>query len=267
MLIRRSTLSHTLVTVAGGLVILCLALVWRASVRLVETQGRARVLETETRHLRELSQAAAGLAHETRNPLSLIRGWTQRFADSQMAGSDRQEHTRAVIEECDRVTARINQFLAFARPCEPAAAEIEVCAIVDELTVILQPDLELKELTIRCQDESACKAIRGDRELFRQAMFNLIQNAIQFAPPGDTISVSIRATSGGQYRIDVSDRGPGVADEAIRSLFTPYYTTRPDGTGLGLAIVRRIAMAHGWEANYASRPGGGAVFSLEGIHG
>jgi len=263
---RRSVWSHAFVTAAGGLVSLCLALVWRASVRMLEAQGRARLLEVEARHLRELSQAAAGLAHETRNPLGLIRGWTQRLLEDEPQDPDREEHVRAVIEECDRVTARINQFLAFARPCDPAIGPVDPRQIVAELAVILQPDLEEKRLRLRIDAASDITQLHADRELLRQALFNLIQNAAAFAPEGDTITISVVGEPGGRCRVDVADHGPGVPPESVPSLFTPYFTTRSTGTGLGLAIIRRIASAHGWEAVYRPGSEGGAIFSLQGIH-
>ncbi|HPM81861.1 MAG TPA: ATP-binding protein [Candidatus Anammoximicrobium sp.] len=263
---RRSVWSHVFVTGAGGLVLLCLALVWRAGVRMLEAQGRARLLEVETRHLRELSQAAAGLAHETRNPLGLIRGWTQRLLEDETDDPDRAEHVRAVMEECDRVTARINQFLAFARPCAPAIGPVDPSRIVAELGMILQPDLEAKRLTLAMTGATSAKPVQADRELLRQALFNLIQNAVAFAPGGDTITISVVDEPGGRCRLEVADRGPGVPPESVPLLFTPYHTTRPGGTGLGLAIVRRIASAHGWEAAYRPGSDGGAVFSLQGIH-
>jgi signal transduction histidine kinase len=252
--------------VAAGIVLFCVALAWWASVRLVEARGRASVLETETRHFRELSQAAAGLAHETRNPLGLIRGWTQRLADVDMEDGQRQQHSRSVIEECDRVTARINQFLTFARPCDPEITRVSAREVIDELAGILQPDLEAKNLSLECDNPLPTASIRADRELFRQVLFNLLQNAIQFSPPGNAVRITMRRLPNGCYRIAVADRGPGVSEDAVESLFTPYFTTRADGTGLGLAIVRRIATAHGWEADYEPRPDGGAVFSLRGIH-
>lgn len=263
---RRSAWSHAFVTSAGGLVCLCLALVWRASVRMLEAQGRARLLEAEARHWRELSQAAAGLAHETRNPLGLIRGWTQRLLQDAAADPDRQRHARAVLEECDRVTARINQFLAFARPCDPVLAHVDPRQLVDELAMILQPDLEARGLQLSVTADAGLRQIQADRELLRQALFNLIQNAVAFAPSGDVVTISVVGQGGGTCRLDVADRGPGVPPESVASLFAPYFTTRATGTGLGLAIVRRIAAAHGWEAVYQPRPGGGAVFSLQGIH-
>lgn len=266
-LLRGAAWSHTSLAAAGALVLMCVALAWRASVRLVDARGHARVLETEARHFRELSQAAAGLAHETRNPLGLVRGWTQRLAQSDLDSPESQEHAQTVVEECDRVTARINQFLAFARPCEPATEPVDPEPLIDELAAILQPDLESKNLKLQRVITRPGQTLQADRELLRQAMFNLMQNAIQFASDGDTITIAVAGGSNGSFRIEVADRGCGVAGDAVESLFTPYFTTRPDGTGLGLAIVRRIATAHGWEATYSPRPGGGSVFSLDNLHG
>jgi len=263
---RRAAWARASVVAAGGLVLLCLGLVWRATVRLAEAHGRARLLESEARHLRELSQASAGLAHETRNPLGLIRGWTQRLAQSDL-DSSQQQQARAVVEECDRVTARINQFLAFARPCRPKLEEVAVCQLAEELAVLLEPDLNAKNLSLDRKSLPSEETIRADRELLRQALFNLIQNAVQSSPEGGTVEISLRRGHDGYRRIEVADQGPGVAREAVESLFTPYFTTRPDGTGLGLAIVRRIAGAHDWTSGYTPRNGGGSVFWLDRIDG
>lgn len=249
-----------LVVVAGGVVIFSVVLAWRATVRLAEAHGRAQLLEIETRHLRDLSQAATGLAHETRNPLGLIRGWTQRWMQAMPADGPQRRQAQAVIEECDRVTARINQFLAFARPCKPRLAPVQPAEVVAELAALVEPDLDAKRLKLVAATSTPERTIRADREMLRQALFNLIQNAVEFSPEGKTIDVSFGVGQDGRARIEVADRGPGVPAEAVDLLFTPYHTTRADGTGLGLAIVRRIATAHGWQSGYAPRPGGGAVF-------
>jgi signal transduction histidine kinase len=89
---------------------------------------------------------------------------------------------------------------------------------------------------------------------------------VQASRDGDKIEISVHRGRDGGRRLLVADHGSGVANEAVESLFTPYFTTRPDGTGLGLAIVRRIAGAHGWEVGYSRRAGGGAVFCLDRIH-
>jgi len=249
---------------AGWLTVLCVALAWRATVRLAEAHGRARTLKIEARHFRDLSQAAAGLAHETRNPLGLIRGWMQRLAQTGMEYGDGRQQAKAVIEECDRVTARINQFLAFTRPSEPMLQQLDPAELVEELTVLLEPDLNAKHLTLGRVVPG--NTIQADREMLRQALFNLLQNAVQAAPENGTVETSVANGRNGRLRIEVADRGPGVPKEVVDSLFTPYFTTRVGGTGLGLAIVRRIAAAHGWEIGYTPRPGGGAIFWLDGIH-
>lgn len=254
------------VAAAASLVLLSLAWIWRTTVRLAEAHGRAQVLELEARHLRELSQAASGLAHETRNPLGLIRGWAQRLLDSPLPSPLQREQAAAMVEECDRVTARINQFLAFARPRRPSLETVRVAEVVDELAALMQPDLEAKHLQLVRSAAFAAGRLQADRELLRQALFNLLGNAAEFAPAGGAIEIEFRREEDGTLRLEVADRGPGVPPEAVASLFTPYFTTRPGGTGLGLAIVQQIATAHGWRAGYTPRPAGGAIFWLEGIH-
>jgi two-component system sensor histidine kinase HydH len=138
--------------------------------------------------------------------------------------------------------------------------------VIDELAVLLQPDLEAKDLKLEYSVAKPVTTVQADREMLRQALFNLAQNAIQCSPEGQIVEISVARGQETAYRIDVADHGPGVVPDLVDSLFTPYFTTRPDGTGLGLAIVCRIANAHGWEAKYVPRPGGGAIFRLDGIH-
>ncbi len=134
--------SRILIFVLGTLLLVAIGAVWQFTVRLAQSEGKTRLLTAETRHLRELGQAAAGLAHETRNPLGLIRGWTQRLVDAGLPEADQQQQAEAVIEECDRVTARINQFLAFARQSDLQIEALAMEDLVAELTTLLQSDLD-----------------------------------------------------------------------------------------------------------------------------
>ena len=219
---------------------------------------------SETRHLRELGQAAAGLAHETRNPLGLIRGWTQRLVETGLPSREQQEQAEAVLEECDRVTARINQFLAFARQSELEMGPVAVGELVKELETLLQSDLHARGLTLESNQIDRTE-ILADRDQLRQLLFNLLQNAIAFAPPSSKITISLVRSSRGTFRLEVADQGPGAANEIADSLFEPYVTKRPGGTGLGLSIVRRIAVAHDWDVGYKAGDRGGAVFWIDGV--
>jgi len=256
-----------LVLAAGTLVLICVALTWRSTLRAAESHGRTLLLEGEARHLRDLSHAAAGLAHETRNPLGLIRGWTQRLDECCLDSEEHHERAQSIMEECDRVTSRINQFLTFARSPKPRLETVSVREIVDELATLLEPIFDAKQLSIDVQSIPSDLVIQADREMFRQAIFNLLQNAVQFSPQGGVVEVVTARSDSGDVRIETLDRGPGVPKDAVESLFIPYFTTRPNGAGLGLAIVRRIAASHGWQVGYNPRSGGGAVFWLDQIDG
>lgn len=249
----------------GTLLLVSAGAVFRITVRLAESEGTAQLLTAETRHLRELGQAAAGLAHETRNPLGLIRGWTQRLVDAGLPTADQREQAEAVLEECDRVTARINQFLAFARQSDVKLEHVVVRDLVDELQLLLQSDLDAKSLQLTQVGCESGQAIYADRDQFRQVLFNLLQNAIAFAPQRSTIKLSLIKTHGDRFRIEVADQGPGAPEDIIDSLFEPYVTRRPGGTGLGLSIVRRVAVAHHWEVGYDLGTGGGSVFWIDEI--
>ena len=263
---RRAWGLRAAVVLAGGLGLVLIAAVWCLTMGWVEAAGRARVFEIEARYLRELSQAAAGLAHETRNPLGLIRGWMQRLADAEPSSPELAGKAQAVVEECDRITARINQFLSFAKPCDPRPASVDLVPLIDQLAGLLQPDLEAKDLTLIKHVHGPNPAVHADPEMLRQALFNLMCNAIQFSPEQGTIEIVVRSAENRKCRLEVADRGPGVSPSHTDRLFTPYFTTRPGGTGLGLALVRRIATAHGWQCGYTPRPGGGSVFWLDGLH-
>ena len=290
----RAAMTRMAIVAAGALVLFFVAIVWRNTFRLAEARGRERLLETEARYLRELSQAAAGLAHETRNPLGLIRGWTQRLAEAD-CGEQGRQRAHAIVEECDRLTARINQFLAYARPAAPRLERVSLPRLAAELAGLLEPDLKSKRVhlhgasmvTSGCPDpgrgeraavgadvseaattsEASCEElfVLADRELFRQALFNLIQNAVQASPEEGTIEIRFLPRGDGRVCVEVADSGPGVPSELAGKLFTPYFTTRKDGTGLGLAIVRRIAVAHGWEAGHRPQTEGGSVFWIDGL--
>lgn len=263
--VRREGWNRVLSVVAGGLVLIGLAVAWRATVRLAEAQARTQLLQTEARHLRELGQAAAGLAHETRNPLGLIRGWTQRLVNAGLPTSDQQQRAEAVLEECDRVTARINDFLAFARPSEQELEAIDVYKLIQEMSMLLEADLESRQLQLDARAVPEGTIILADQGQFRQALFNLLQNAIAFAAEQGPIAISVIRHRDGTCRFEVADDGPGPDPDKVDLLFEPYFTTRPGGTGLGLAIVHRIASSHGWKVGYQPREGGGAVFWIDGI--
>jgi signal transduction histidine kinase len=257
--------NRVMLVLSGGLLLILFGVSWRTTVRLADAQGRARVLQVESRHLTELGQAAAGLAHETRNPLGLIRGWTQRLADRGLPTPEQQQQANAIIEECDRVTSRINEFLAFARPAEPQLAPVPIRQLVEQLGVLLESDLEARSLKLDLEGVPPDAVVRADSEQLRQAIFNLVQNAVAFAAEGGLVTIRMIRGRQRTWRLEVADDGLGPSPETVDSLFEPYFTTRTEGTGLGLAIVQRIVLAHRWSVGHSLGNDGCTVFWIDQI--
>ena len=106
--------------------------------------------------------------------------------------------------------------------------------------------------------------IQADEQLLRQALFNLVINAIQAVPAHGEIWIRAGRGSTGAF-VEVADNGPGVAPEHVPELFKPYFTTHSEGTGLGLAVVQQIVLAHGWEIACLPNQPTGAVFRITQI--
>ncbi|MBK8980352.1 MAG: hypothetical protein IPM29_30995 [Planctomycetes bacterium] len=198
--------------------------------------------------LSTLGRLGAGLAHETRNPLGVVRGFAERLADGRIPAAEIPAAARAIVDETDRTLARLDEFLLLSRPAELRRAPVEVSALFDELSLLLRPDLDDR----RAHLELRCRAGRldADRDQLRRLLMNLLLNAIQAARPGGRVTLGCESAPAGRHRIVVEDDGPGVPPELRASLFEPYVTGRPGGTGLGLAICRRIALDHGFGLRY-----------------
>jgi signal transduction histidine kinase len=242
--IRSDLLLRSLVSILAMSAAIISSLAWRNAGKNAELQMRLiRAGEMNT-HLKAMNFAAAGLAHETRNPLNLIRGFAQMIAMQETVPA-LKAHASQIIEEADRVTVQLNEFINYSKPREAHLAPVEVKRLVADVARTLLPDLEEKRITL-VQPEAAC-VIEADEPLLRQALFNVLLNASQAVPPGGQIKVEVTQVGPREAVLEISDNGPGVPAAELENIFKPYVTMRPKGVGLGLAIVRLIASAHRWE--------------------
>jgi signal transduction histidine kinase len=250
--------------VLGGTLLACLALAlaWRAFRRSSELEIQlVRAGEISTR-LRELNVTAAGLVHETKNPLNLIRGMSQMIGRGQGIPDEVRETAAKITEEADRVAGRLNQFLAYARPVQPHPKRIELKALVQSMFDVLSVDREEKGVVLEVTGPQLF--VSADEDMLRQTLFNLLINAVQAVPDGGRVEVRLTAESDKTARMDVRDNGPGVPERDREAVFRPYVTNSEHGTGLGLAVVRQIALAHHWEVT-CDPSDIGAVFAVRGI--
>jgi two-component system, NtrC family, sensor histidine kinase HydH len=235
-------------------------LAWRNVSRNSDLQIRLVKASEMNSHLSQMNFAAAGLAHETRNPLNLIRGLAQMITLHANDAPKLREHASTIIEEADRVTVQLNEFINYSKPREAHFAPVEVSRLVADVGRTLLPDIEDKQ--IRFRPPAAPLTVQADEQLLRQALFNLLLNAVQAVEPGGQVEVRWAATGATDAVLEICDDGPGVPEAERANIFKPYVTMRPKGVGLGLAIVQQIVAAHRWEIACELNLPRGALFRL-----
>ena len=248
----------------GTIAVAGYGLAWRSLEKTSELQLRLVRASELNLHLKELNLAAAGLAHETRNPLNIIRGLAHLISKQQNVSPETEAKSREIINETDRVTAQLNEFINYSRPREVRRAPTDLNAVAAEVARTLNYDIEEKGIDLQLQIEPL--TIEADEQLLRQALFNLVLNAIQAVPEGGAIRIRASRRNTEEAFIDVSDNGPGVSAENRAEIFKPYFTTHEEGTGLGLAVVQQIILAHGWEIQCMANEPAGALFRVTHIN-
>ncbi len=235
-------------------------LAWRNLVKSSEIQMRlVRASEMNT-HLLEMNVAAAGLAHETRNPLNIIRGLAQMISRSPESPEPVRKKSLEITDEVDRVTVQLNEFINYSKPREVRRSPIAIGTIVHDVARTLKSDLDEKAIKLDLVEENL--TISADQQLLRQVLFNLLINAIQAVPPHGQIQIVTHRDDASEASFEIRDNGPGVPPDQRKDIFRPYFTTREKGTGLGLAVVKQMVMVHGWEIECLANNGQGAVFRV-----
>jgi signal transduction histidine kinase len=176
------------------------------------------------------------------------------------APADIREKTRVIMDETDKVTAQLTEFINYSRPREVRRSKIALNSAVAEVLRTLNHDLEEKKLRVVTGGEPL--SIEADDQLFRQVLFNLLINAIQAVDVNGQIQIIAHRDGPGQVSLEIRDDGPGVPPERRQEIFKPYFTTNQKGAGLGLAVVSQIVLAHGWDIQCLGNDPKGAIFRL-----
>ncbi len=251
---------RSIIVVLASVSVVGSGLAWRNLGKSAELQIRLVRTSELNAHLKEMNLAAAGLAHETRNPLNIIRGMAQLIARQNDAPPEIRRQSAQIIDEADRVTAQLSEFINYSRPREVRRTALALGPVVAEVVRALSCDCEEKRISLRPLAENF--TVEADERLLRQALFNLLLNAIQAVEPGGEICVVAARQGVSELFLDVRDNGPGVPPEHRTEIFKPYFTTQKKGTGLGLAVVQQIVLAHGWEIACLPNEPRGAIFRL-----
>lgn len=205
-----------------------------------------------------IEHTVRSLTHELKSPLAALRG-AGELLQEELDAADRQRFAGQVVAQSERLTELVERLLELSKlemlpaPAHPEPLPLQ--AAVEQALQALADRLQQQDLHLQWLHRDPALRLRADAELLALALANLLGNALDFAPPGSTLELSVHAGAGGQAVFALRDHGPGVPAAALPQLGQRFFSTaRPGslrkGSGLGLAIVRRVAELHGGHLDF-----------------
>jgi signal transduction histidine kinase len=206
--------------------------------------------------LAAIGELSAVVAHEVRNPLAVITTAVASLRRSETSEQNREVLLKILSEETERLNQLVGDLLRYAKPLEVERETVNLREVVDKA---LTPLEARPNVVTRVREAAPVRGIRADPLLIRQAVDNVINNAVQAMPTGGTLTIDLRDVSGAEHGVEIifNDTGEGMDTAVRRRALDPFFTTRSAGTGLGLAIVARVVDAHGGRLRIFSEPGVG----------
>lgn len=211
--------------------------------------------------LSAIGQLSAGLAHEIRNPLASIAGAAAILQRSATVDAKQGKCIEIITSECARLNGLLTNFLNFARPRAPRFQAVNLDSVLESVVALASHGLSGKKVACEKQVDSNLPTVECDPEQLEQVLLNLVINAIEASPNGETVTLAAEA-SDRNVAIRVVDRGHGVAPAHVDRLFDPFFTTKEHGTGLGLSVAHQITAQMGGALLAQRNPAGGMTFSV-----
>ncbi|HZH29298.1 MAG TPA: ATP-binding protein [Pyrinomonadaceae bacterium] len=231
--------------------------------RLIEENVRLERQLAQGERLAALGQMAATVAHEVKNPLSAIKSIAQVMREDEQLAAEYARDLDLIVGETDRLNRSVTQLLNFARHAPPAGQPMRADELARGVVELFRAEAESKNIHLELRPEAPQTLDGAQTSAVRDALSNLLLNALQATPAGGRVSVEVLTTAeDGELIFAVTDGGAGVPAELQRRIWEPFFTTKQRGTGLGLAIVRRRIEDAGGRARLAPRSTGGARFEL-----
>lgn len=215
-----------------------------------------------TDRLAVIGEMAAGLAHEIRNPLMAIKGFTQ-LQNEDITLVERQEYIDIIIHEVDRMNHLIEELLGFSRPILDFVTRINVNDVLQNTLVLAEIRANGTDVLFKKELGSDLPEVMANEEQLRQVFLNVLINAIQAMDrKGNIIISSCYEELAGRVRISFTDTGPGIEPEDIKKLFDPFFTTKANGTGLGLSVANHLMLSWNGVILVESKVDHGSTFTL-----
>jgi signal transduction histidine kinase len=224
-------------------------------------QAQQQLVQSEK--LAAVGQLTAGIVHDVKNPLAVIRGLTEEVEEQLGGSSPHTEHLKTIRDNATRANAIVSDLLKFARQSNP---EMRYQNIQDTvLSALRLTDYLARRGRVKIIAEPSAQPVLTvyDAQQIEQVLVNLIQNAIQAMPEGGTLRVRVGQTTE-WVEIDVADTGVGIPPKNLGRIFDPFFTTKPpgEGTGLGLSVSYGLVAQHKGRIDVRSEVGRGSVFTV-----
>jgi two-component system sensor histidine kinase PilS (NtrC family) len=213
-------------------------------------------------NLAQVGEMAAGLAHEIKNPLASLSGAIQILKGEVENDKDNMRLMHIVLRETDRLSSLVNNFLTFARPSAAQARCVNLGEALTEIVILFEKDHSVGQ-RIRVDLATIADAfVEVDPLQLRQVVWNLLLNGAESIENEGSIKISVSRRKNERIVVEIADDGCGMDEKTLKSIFNPFFTTKPNGTGLGLSIVYRILETYDCRLDVKSKPGAGSIFSL-----
>ncbi len=227
------------------------------SVRTIKSQQEELIRREK---LASVGQLLAALAHDLRNPLGVIRSSAQLVIEDQQSPNVKQEVARYIIDEVDRLTHRINDFLRYARQKPPEPKQLPAEQITQAAIVRWKAQGGYQHLVIDQRYGADLPPVYVDPDQVKEALVNLLINAREAMPEQGQITITSRKGQEGTVEVEVADTGCGIPKAHLGRIFEPFFTSKEYGTGLGLTNVKRLVEDNGGTIEVRSEEGKGSRF-------
>ena len=220
-----------------------------------------RELQTADR-LAAISRISGGVAHEVKNPLNAILLHVE-VAKAKLARGDTDlvQQMEIIGGEILRIDRVVKTFLDFTRPVELRLATVPLQEFVEEIVELARTQADASKIRVNVEQQVDGVEVRMDRDLLKQAVLNVVMNAMQAMPEGGELRFEASASED-TAEIRVSDTGAGIPPELRDKIFRLYFTTRKEGSGIGLAMAFRFVQLHDGTIDFTSEPGKGTTLAI-----
>ncbi|MDQ1912540.1 substrate-binding domain-containing protein [Paenibacillus sp. GD4] len=226
------------------------------SIRDISERKSAEELLRKSEKLSVIGQLAAGVAHEIRNPLTSLKGFTQLL---KARYQDQFPYIGIMESELDRINFIVTEFMSLAKPHLTHFSFKDITQIITTVVSILETQAILTGVNIETHFEAALPPIKCEENQLKQLFVNLLKNAIEAMPKGGSVYVDVTLASVNTLCVQIRDEGDGISPELIKKVGEPFFTTKEKGTGLGLMISHRIVEAHGGTLQIVSSDAGTTI--------